>query len=99
MMPTLWVVGLFAFCVVWGLLLNVATGGASAYFIENAGVAIGLGGSVFALTSIGAGIAYAITRSRTKALWTWTILILLALAILGIGAAQSIRMRTLEGPP
>ncbi len=97
MLTILWIGGLFGGCIVWGLLMNTAMFGASANFQEDLGVALGIGGSVFAFTALGAGVAWAITRSRTKALWAWTILILLALAVLGIGAAQSMRMSALEG--
>jgi hypothetical protein len=50
-----------------------------------------MGAPVFLATSLGAGIAFLITRNRSRTLVTWAILILMACSFLGIGAARGRR--------
>jgi hypothetical protein len=87
----LWIVTLAAGCLGWGFAMSSALNGPPQSIQEGAGLAVGMGGFVFATTGIFAAIAYAFMKSINKALRVWTGLILAALILAGIGVARMVR--------
>jgi len=79
------ILALFAGCVVFGIVLNVATSG---WEFRDPMVALVLGGILFLWSAIGGVFGYAIKKSRTQALWGWTIVAILGMVVFIIGGVR-----------
>lgn len=85
----LWAIGLFVGSIIWALLISTAIGGVeTGSFSLQMALALGLGGPVFLITGVIAGIVYFFKRSPSAAMWTWTVLLLVTLVALGIGGTK-----------
>lgn len=82
---------LFLGSLAWGLMMYSAFSGPPSSVVEGLGGALGIGGLVFAVGAVPAGIAYVTTRSQTKTLWVWVVAVLVLVAFMAIGAARLTR--------
>lgn len=91
-----WIFGLLLLSVGWGAAMTSAIYGPSTW-TEALGGGIGMGTPVYLVTSLGAGLVWALTKNRRRALVAWGVLILIAFVVLGIGAAAGSRKKRATG--